>query len=618
MLQLALVAAAMAIGSAQEHPLHAPARLPFTDFAPGCERRLPAPLRRFWGARPHPALSMIAPDVLWQPDDPNLAVLPSWRGTGGGGLTAPFVDTHIAVRFLGGVGNFSDVTAPNCTDKVTGLRGPGGVDRVGRWCDLVVRQPDGSLKSRFDLVRSRLDRFHDNGIDLMIVLDDVPWAFVGVRSETCQGFGCQYLPPKDPAEFAKWVGELAAFMLKSYGQKYASRIRWRLGTEANGPRWSNHGKVFEPYLETYTLTMKRIKQVIPAAQVGASNWVEVTGSSGNLTEGGSDAFQWKFYSALAADPSIPLDWVSESHYGSAHAHPADRVQVGNFPGADYIQRTPSGTSGEFELEAMRKLAQRPSASLEIQEWSILGNEVGGKTWEPSSLGTAWTAASVATHMCSGVDRIFHWETGTTLRNSSGDGRLVNFYEQWPWNMAMLELFIGGNARVKTWLVVAQEYVPGGSGAPTIALIESVKDGEYYALVAALGRNRSTPFTTTVSWSTDAPALQSKHSSQQWIMNSSHSVTETVLRELKDKPGMLLHDDGLPYDFGRLLTPAGQKYAEAPENLERYWKLQADAFQPSPFEGSVERGKKDGEMIVKLEVTAPSVTVFAAKKAAAFV
>ena len=79
------------------------------------------------------------------------------RGTGGGGLTAPFVDTHIAVRFLGGVGNFSDVTAPNCADEVRGLRGPGGVDRVGRWCDLAVRQPDGSLESRFDLVRSRFD-----------------------------------------------------------------------------------------------------------------------------------------------------------------------------------------------------------------------------------------------------------------------------------------------------------------------------------------------------------------------------------------------------------------------------------------------------------------------------
>ena len=149
--------------------------VPFAGFTQTCERSLPGPLTRFWGSRPHPALSMIAPGVLLQPDDPNLAVLPSWNGTGGKGLTAPFVDTHVAVRFLGGVGNFSDVTTPNCTDRVKGLRGPGGVDRLGVWCDLVVRQPDGSLLTRYDLVRSRLDRFVDNGIDLMIILDDVPW-----------------------------------------------------------------------------------------------------------------------------------------------------------------------------------------------------------------------------------------------------------------------------------------------------------------------------------------------------------------------------------------------------------------------------------------------------------
>lgn len=233
------------------------------------------------------------------------------------------------------------------------------------------------------------------------------WAFVNVTSETCEGFGCQYLPPDNPAEFADWVGVLAAYLLKAYGSEYASRIRWRLGTEANGPRWSNHGKVFEPYLQTYALTMKKIRQVIPAAEVGPSNWVEVVGSSGNLTAGGSDAFQYKFYSALAEDRSIPLDWISVSHYGGGGrpGHP------GNFPGSDYVERTPDGTTGEFEMTAMRDLAARPNASLEVMEWSILNNELHQPTYEPSSVGTAWTAGSVATHMCHGVDRIFHWVSG---------------------------------------------------------------------------------------------------------------------------------------------------------------------------------------------------------------
>ena len=56
---------------------------------------------------------MIANSALWHKDDPNLKILPRWLGTGGN-MTAPFVDTHVAVRFLGGVSNFSQATAPDC------------------------------------------------------------------------------------------------------------------------------------------------------------------------------------------------------------------------------------------------------------------------------------------------------------------------------------------------------------------------------------------------------------------------------------------------------------------------------------------------------------------------
>ena len=60
-------------------------------------------------------------------------------------------------------------------------------------------------------------------------------------------------------------------MLKSWGADYAGQIRWRLGTEANGPRWTNHGEYESQYIECYKLTMERIKQTIPGAEVGVSN-----------------------------------------------------------------------------------------------------------------------------------------------------------------------------------------------------------------------------------------------------------------------------------------------------------------------------------------------------------
>jgi hypothetical protein len=188
--------------------------------------------------------------------DPNIAILPQWNSTGKGNMTVPFLDTHVAVRFLGGVSNRSAATAPDCTDRAKGLHSPGGVDVDGLWCDLVVRQNDGSLKTRFDLIHSRLDRFVDNGIDLMIVLDNVPWAFVDATSEPCQGFGCQYLPPQNATEFAEWMGSVATYFVQAYGEAYSSKIRWRLGTETNGPRWGGHGLYFNQVLECYVLTMR--------------------------------------------------------------------------------------------------------------------------------------------------------------------------------------------------------------------------------------------------------------------------------------------------------------------------------------------------------------------------
>ena len=260
---------------------------------------------------------------------------------------------------------------------------------------------------------------------------------------------------------------------------------------------------------------------------------------------------------------------------------------------------------------MRALAQRPDASLEIMEWSILNNELGQPTWEPSSVGTAWTAASVATYMCHGVDRIFHWETGTTLRNSSGDGRLVNFYEQWPWNMALLELFLGGKARFATYDLPPEPGCSAYGLNNTVAMIESDKPDEFLILISALACNRTAPFSTKVKWATDSAALRSgKLAVEQYRMDSSVSVTETIIRELQDKPGTLIHNDSLPYDSGRLLTPAGRQYAESPANLERYWAMHAATFQPSAFEGSWARKGAGTEF--ELEVAAASVTVVRAR------
>jgi hypothetical protein len=294
-----------------------------------------------------------------------------------------------------------------------------------------------------------------------------------------------------------------------------------------------------------------------------------------------------------------------------------------------------------ELQAMRTRARRPNASLEVQEWSILNNEKGGATWEPSSVGAAWSAASATRWVCAaGVERIFHWETGTAVRNRTGDGRRVNFYEQWSWNMALLELFLGGLPRFATFDLVPGAGAGAGALNGTVAVIESAKGGgELLLLVAALGPDRHSPFRTALQWNASAGALRdcgggggggggggrssgSRSSAvevHQYRMDSSASVVETIVAELRGQPGMLLHDDGLPYDIGRLLTPAGLAYVQRPENLDRYWELQRKGFQPAPFEGRsgwgvVSSSGPSGaeEFQLHFEVTAPSVTVLVAR------
>lgn len=185
---------------------------------------------------------------------------------------------------------------------------------------------------------------------------------------------------------------------------------------------------------------------------------------------------------------------------------------------------------------------------------------------------------------------------------------------------MLELFLGGAATFRVFDYVGSSSAfgraqQGGDNPPvlnsTIGVVESLKSDEntYYALVAAVGATRETTWTTTVSINIDTAAA-GVAAVQQWQFNSSVSVVETVLRELsslEDPSAMLLHDDGLPYDFSRMLTADGIAYASAPENLDRYWSLHAATFQPGTYEGTVTKPESGG-LELAFEVSAASVTV----------
>ena len=94
------------------------------------------------------------------------------------------------------------------------------------------------------------------------------------------------------------------------------------------------------------------------------------------------------------------------------------------------------------------------------------------------------------------------------------------------------------------------------------------------------------------------------------MNTTNSVTEEVLRDLRGRPDMFQQNDGLPYRFDKMLTRQGMRYVESSENLNRYWKMHAASFQPQQFEGEW-TATNESEIVLHFNVTPPSVLVLSA-------
>jgi hypothetical protein len=203
--------------------------------------------------------------------------------------------------------------------------------------------------------------------------------------------------------------------------------------------------------------------------------------------------------------------------------------------------------------------------------------------------------------------------------------MVNFYEQWPWSMGLLEMFLGGShATFQTFRRAANTMKQNIYGVDIVTVLESqqVEKQQYLMMAAAVaGQGRTGTWTTKVTVSTNMfqqvildsrkRGLNWKVKVQQWVMNTNNSVTEEVLRDLKGRPGMFQQNDGLPYRFDKMLTRQGMEYVESGENLNRYWKMHADSFQPQQFEGAWSV-TNESEVVLHFNVTPPSVLVLSCK------
>lgn len=257
----------------------------------------------FWTAGPRGFNNAKALDPPLVTDLQHLGVMKllDWTRAAGANRTQPLVDTMTTVRVLGGwqvsaacqatrpiPGCVPSPDAPQCcTMKGARVACCPPADRG----DIVLRRSNGTLAYRWQLLWERLDPLVNNSIHLIVVLDNVDYAFVKNASVGTYG---QSKAPDDLPEYGAFISDLVQRCVDRYGMSTASRFWWRVATEPNTGRGGTGQNVpapdeakIETYVDYYLAVEMAIRRVLPTAVVGPGNFASwwQTGMACNKTSG---------------------------------------------------------------------------------------------------------------------------------------------------------------------------------------------------------------------------------------------------------------------------------------------------------------------------------------------
>jgi hypothetical protein len=200
----------------------------------------------FFGTQPSPDKSAVhcssdaetGEDCMFLTNDTFLShTLPMWKAPTAAVATIPWVNGLSAPRLLGGIATQNE-TAKTFTPELgfeVVTRGPDGKTLIYNWTR-IDETLDGYMHG------SRTERF-------LLVLDNVPFAFVKPNNRYYCTYGLAS-NPDDPSEYAEFVGELAAHLVERYTLPVVSSWRFRLGTEADGPRFGPPVSARRPQTES--------------------------------------------------------------------------------------------------------------------------------------------------------------------------------------------------------------------------------------------------------------------------------------------------------------------------------------------------------------------------------
>ena len=522
----------------------------------------------------------------------DVALLAGWHGTGGN-FTYPLTRSASTVRILGGwsASNNPSILCcrdcepmPSCVPPLCCQYEGGGPLRQccnpADWSDLAYRAAvDSALSYRWEVLFARLDNIVANGIHPLVVLDNVPYAFV--RQPTRGTFG-QTRGPDNVTEYASFISLLVEQLVGRYGQQVGGWC-FRVGTEPNNPtgHWND---TVEKYVEMYAAIARAVAGALHQAPcIGPGNFNPFTKRLRNPDKLNATV---AIAAGLAAAGS-PISFFAESFYGMARGSPSLTS------GYDPLL----ATEAVEDLLALRTIAGKRNATLQLMEFGTLQNAHGRSSPEPGAFGGAWTLATSTRAAALGVTRAFHWD----IFEEFGGARLY-FSSAWL-STAMCRLFgsapqrrptLGEQAAVRV-LAGGTATTPEAGGETTASGVAGITgNGSSVGLLVGLfnpdKQHAGPAVEAKVSFPCPvADCLEKPPAVRVWLLNKSTSTYDSLRRHAK-AAGWLANDDGEVYRAlsvpGKpgMLSQAGQ--VEAERRASDYFELQRRLFSPG---GGEQRG-----------------------------
>ena len=390
-------------------------------------------LKPFW--RNHPVLGPFLQEEIWLDEVPDY-----FFGNDFAYKKRPFpkevlfADKLTVVRILGGTDSYPKLIV----SKNSGVNDDGtmkkskmsandtvSINQLSKY-DFVYRKTDGTLAFRKGLIKERLKPYTDNGYtDLTIVLDNVPWCLT--KTPIIGSFG-QVAPPDSPQEWYTTVKELCITLKEILGEDKANKLRFRIGTEMNGPeRFAANEELF---ITHYDYAAAAIADVLPNAPLGLYNTSSVSIKNVKRTHN-INSFHLFDHAANGINRQSgklnkAIPYAAISRYYSEKDN-LSRIVSGAKEYWDYIRDSIPGYK---------------NFSREIQEYGPSGDWSGKpKTDNPDAFGNAMNISMLINLYASGVSQIYLWNMLDKVNIPKQ--KAIQIPNSQLWGYSVLEYMAGG-------------------------------------------------------------------------------------------------------------------------------------------------------------------------------